>query len=124
MDITLMNNGSIITYHDDGTVDEEVIPPYQPNSETITIPVWCLNGDTRIEKTITISRPSVTDRRYYDPMFEIYQLTEEAYSKNRGDIYSMFASVPSQNIRKQIEMVNLDTMVNYTDLEFEVRWRK
>lgn len=124
MDITLINNGSVITYHADGTVDEEVIPPYQPNTETITIPVWYMKGDTRVEKTITIPRPSVTDRRYYDPMLEIYRLTEQAHSKSRGDIYSMFVSVPSQNIWQQIERVPLDTLVEHTDIEFEVRWRK
>ena len=124
MDITLMNNTSIITYHADGTVREEVVPQYQPSFETITIPLWYMSGGSRLVTAVTIPKPMPTDRHYYRPTLDIYCLTEQACSKNRGDIYGMWVSVPSKNIREQIECVALDILTENSDLSFEVIWRK
>lgn len=121
--LTLISGGVITTYFADGTVKEEVIPPYKPSLDTITVPVWYLEGDTRVEKTITIPKPNLSGRRSYDPLIEIQQLSADAFSRTFHEIDMIFAVVPSRNIRDRFECVHLDTLVDHVDFSFEIVWQ-
>ena len=122
--LTLVSNGVITTYFADGTMKEEVIPPYQPSIEKITVPVWYMSEDVRIEEIITIPKPNLSGRRSYDPLLEIQQLCTDAFSRQFHDVDMIFATVPSQNLRDRFECVHLDTLVENADFSFEVIWRK
>ena len=94
----------------------------QQSSEKINIRIWYVSDGKQVNSTITIPRPTTTDRKSYELLLEIDRLCALQVGRHPAEIDMIFVNIPSRQIRTRFEFVQLDELIDFPDFHLEIIW--